>query len=74
MLIRLLRGGRAHKLVKPTAGRVAEWLKAPDSKSGVVARLPWVRIPPLPPLSVLHFIYKVLSCFRVERISKIYVK
>ena len=30
-------------------GRVAEWLKAPDSKSGVVARLPWVRIPPLPP-------------------------
>src|ERR1700679_3014565 len=31
------------------AERVAEWLKAPDSKSGVVARLPWVRIPPLPP-------------------------
>src|SRR5271170_5445448 len=32
-----------------SAGRVAEWLKAPDSKSEVVARLPWVRIPPLPP-------------------------
>ena len=31
-------------------GRVAEWLKAPDSKSDVVARLPWVQIPPLPPL------------------------
>jgi hypothetical protein len=31
------------------AGRVAEWLKAPDSKSDVVARLPWVQIPPLPP-------------------------
>ena len=31
-------------------GRVAEWLKAPDSKSDVVARLPWVRIPPLPPI------------------------
>ena len=31
------------------AGRVAEWLKASDSKSEVVARLPWVRIPPLPP-------------------------
>src|SRR5579884_3883412 len=30
-------------------GRVAEWLKAPDSKSGVGATLPWVRIPPLPP-------------------------
>jgi uncharacterized protein YbaR (Trm112 family) len=28
---------------------VAEWLKAPDSKSGVGASLPWVRIPPLPP-------------------------
>jgi hypothetical protein len=28
---------------------VAEWFKAPDSKSGVVARQPWVRLPPLPP-------------------------
>lgn len=37
---------------KQTAGRVAEWLKAPDSKSGVGATLPWVRIPPLPPLWV----------------------
>ena len=25
------------------------WSKAPDSKSGVAAMLPWVRIPPLPP-------------------------
>src|ERR1700733_7638063 len=49
ILIGLLRYGKAHKLIKPTAGRVAEGLKAPDSKSGVVARLPWVRIPPLPP-------------------------
>src|ERR1043166_7274001 len=38
-----------------SAGRVAEWLKAPDSKSGVVARLPWVRIPPLPPFLFVHF-------------------
>ncbi len=30
-------------------GRVAEWLKAPDSKSGLGATLTWVRIPPLPP-------------------------
>ncbi len=30
-------------------GRVAEWLKAPDSKSGVRVTVPWVRIPPLPP-------------------------
>ena len=36
-------------------GRVAEWLKAPDSKSGVGAILPWVRIPPLPP-SVCHIL------------------
>ena len=31
-------------------GRVAEWLKAPDSKSGVVVRLPEVRILSLPPI------------------------
>ncbi len=35
-----------------SSGRVAEWLKAPDSKSGVLARVPGVQIPPLPP--VLH--------------------
>ena len=33
----------------PSRGRVAEWLKAPDSKSGVLARVPGVQIPPLPP-------------------------
>jgi hypothetical protein len=32
------------------AGRVAEWLKAPDSKSGLGETLTWVRIPPLPPI------------------------
>src|SRR3954468_4147135 len=32
------------------SGRVAEWLKAPDSKSGVVVRLPEVRILSLPPI------------------------
>ena len=31
-------------------GRVAEWLKAPDSKSGLGETLTWVRIPPLPPI------------------------
>jgi hypothetical protein len=30
-------------------GRVAEWFKAPVLKTGVPARAPWVRIPPLPP-------------------------
>jgi hypothetical protein len=33
----------------PSRGRVAEWLKAPDSKSDVLARVPGVQIPPLPP-------------------------
>jgi hypothetical protein len=31
---------------------VAEWFKAPDMKNGVPARVPWVRIPPLPPSSL----------------------
>lgn len=34
-----------------TAGRVAEWSKAPDSKSGVGATLPQVRFLSLPPSS-----------------------
>ena len=38
----------AVNIVAPS-GRVAEWLKAPDSKSGVRATVPWVQIPPLPP-------------------------
>jgi hypothetical protein len=29
---------------------VAEWFKAPVLKTGVPARVPWVRIPPLPPI------------------------
>src|SRR4030095_17138850 len=33
-------------------GRVAEWFKAPVLKTGVPARVPWVRIPPLPPESL----------------------
>ena len=32
-----------------SAGEVAEWSNVPDSKSGVVATSPWVRIPPSPP-------------------------
>ena len=35
-----------------TVGRVAEWFKAPVLKTGVPARVPWVRIPPLPPETV----------------------
>src|SRR5678809_964726 len=30
-------------------GQVVEWLKAPHSKCGVRASVPWVRIPPCPP-------------------------
>ena len=30
-------------------GEVAEWSNVPDSKSGVGANPPWVRIPPSPP-------------------------
>ena len=30
-------------------GEVAEWLKAPHSKCGILARVSWVQIPPSPP-------------------------
>src|SRR5882672_643182 len=36
-------------------GRVAEWLKAPDSKSGVRVTVPEVRILSLPPLLFREF-------------------
>jgi len=29
---------------------VAEWSNVPDSKSGVLSKVPWVRIPPSPPI------------------------
>jgi hypothetical protein len=32
---------------------VAEWFKAPVLKTGVPARVPWVRIPPLPPILLI---------------------
>ncbi len=34
---------------------MAEWSNVPDSKSGVDASLPWVRIPPSPPLSIVLY-------------------
>ena len=37
-------------------GEVAEWLKAPHSKCGVLARVSGVRIPPSPPNSIEKFI------------------
>jgi hypothetical protein len=41
------------KRLNSRAGRVAEWFKAPVLKTGVPARVPWVRIPPLPPGSAI---------------------
>jgi hypothetical protein len=32
------------------AGRVSEWFKEPVLKTGVRETVPWVRIPPLPPV------------------------
>ena len=51
------KGPRARKPLPPASGflitaggQVVEWLKAPHSKCGVGASLPWVRIPPCPPI------------------------
>ena len=33
------------------SGEVPEWSIGPVSKTGVPSRVPWVRIPPSPPLS-----------------------
>src|SRR3954447_18709627 len=55
-------GGRTARAPRPTgagtrpasaipSGEVAEWSKAPHSKCGVWATVPWVRIPPSPPPS-----------------------
>src|SRR5581483_6179084 len=38
-------------------GKVAEWFKAPVLKTGVPARVPWVRIPPLPPAYLKSLIF-----------------
>jgi hypothetical protein len=51
------RRGQAHRALAPVApgdprsGEVAEWFKAPVLKTGVGASLPWVRIPPSPPVA-----------------------
>ncbi len=45
--------GDSIAIIKPSSiGEVAEWSNVPDSKSGVGANLPWVRIPPSPPSCV----------------------
>ena len=40
---------RFRALARPRYGEVAEWLKAPHSKCGILARVSGVRIPPSPP-------------------------
>src|SRR6185503_14339864 len=60
LLSRQARGPLLERRVRPEpgsrpasanpSGEVAEWSKAPHSKCGVWATVPWVRIPPSPPL------------------------
>ena len=38
----------------PQPGQVSEWLKEPVSKTGIPARVSWVRIPPCPFLIFLR--------------------
>src|SRR5690606_28010310 len=49
-------------------GQVAEWSNVPDSKSGVRASVPWVRIPPCPPTNLQNpLIYKGFFFFMATR-------
>lgn len=59
----------AVKIVAPS-GRVAEWLKAPDSKSGVGVTLPGVQIPPLPPICTDSPIITGFICFGAIRLVR----
>jgi hypothetical protein len=47
----LERPRRGFDQIQPNPGWVAERFKAPVLKTGVPARVPWVRIPPHPPAS-----------------------
>jgi hypothetical protein len=54
---------RFAKSLNSKDGRVAEWFKAPVLKTGVPARVPWVRIPPLPPRSNANHCFNYNICF-----------
>jgi hypothetical protein len=46
----------------PARGQVVEWSMAPHSKCGVPARVPWVRIPPCPPLAIdLNQLFQIFA-------------
>src|SRR5690606_15457105 len=47
--LRLLASPSLGAAERRSRGQVAEWSNVPDSKSGVRASVPWVRIPPCPP-------------------------
>jgi hypothetical protein len=57
------------KSLNSNVGRVAEWFKAPVLKTGVPARVPWVRIPPLPPLTN-WFCYILWICIKQRAIER----
>ena len=42
---------KAGRLWPSDRGRVSEWFKEPVLKTGVRETVPWVRIPPLPPMA-----------------------
>ena len=46
-------GERSRNLLILNCGGVAEWLKAAVLKTAVLVRVPWVRILPPPPLTVM---------------------
>ena len=46
-------------------GEVAEWLNAPHSKCGILARVSGVRIPPSPPLPLASSLIRVKRLFRL---------
>src|SRR6478672_2252077 len=48
--------------LKTGSGEVVEWLKAPHSKCGILARVSWVQIPPSPP--------DIIEITRVFRLSR----
>jgi hypothetical protein len=60
------RRGDLAKCLSSNDGRVAEWFKAPVLKTGVPARVPWVRIPPLPPVKAKSQYFQHLAALTYQ--------